>query len=123
MKKILSIVFLIIFPSISFALMPINLYQKLIISNNETEKRVLRSYVGGLKDALSASNAFLEIDNKKPLYCPPRELALTTDVFIQLINDGLSELEKTADRKSLKEIKEGELSQYTVLRMKEVFPC
>jgi hypothetical protein len=123
MKKLLILLAFVLFAETSYALMEVNLYQELIVSKNENEKKLIRNYIGGVKDALTSANALLEIDKKQPLYCPPRNLALTTDNFIQLINDGLSELDKTKSKESLKEIKEGELTHYIAIRMQQVFPC
>jgi len=103
--------------------MPVNLYQELVVSKNQNEKILIRNYLGGVKDALTSANGLLEANKKQPLYCPPRNLALTTDNFIQLINNGLSELDKTLSKESLKEIKEGELTHYIAIRMQQAFPC
>lgn len=119
MKNIVILLMFVLFAENSFAKMPVNLYQKLILSKNENERDLIRNYVGGVKDALTSANAMLEINNKQLLYCAPRNLALTTDNFIQLINDGLSEL----DKETLKEIKESELTTYITIRMQQAFPC
>jgi hypothetical protein len=123
MKKLLILLAFVLFAETSYALMSVNLYQELVVSKNENEKKLIRNYLGGVKDALNSANGLLEVNKKQPLYCPPRNLALTTDNFIQLINDGLSELDKTKSKESLKEIKEGELTHYIAIRMEQVFPC
>jgi hypothetical protein len=123
MRKIVILLAFVLFAETSYALMEVNLYQRLIVSKNENEMKLIRNYLGGVKDALTSANALLEVDKKQPLFCPPRNLALTTDNFIQLINDGLSELDKTTSKESLKGIKEGELTHYIAIRMQQVFPC
>ena len=123
MKKLLILLAFVLFAETSYALMSVNLYQELVVSKNENEKKLIRNYLGGVKDALNSANGLLEVNKKQSLYCPPRNLALTTDNFIQLINDGLSELDQTKSKESLKEIKEGELTHYIAIRMQQVFPC
>jgi hypothetical protein len=47
MKKLLILLAFVLFAETSYALMPVNLYQELVVSKNENEKKLIRGYLGG----------------------------------------------------------------------------
>jgi hypothetical protein len=49
----------------------------------------IKTYVLGLGEAFLYANINLEFNNKAPLFCPPRQLALTTENYVQILDKEL----------------------------------
>lgn len=49
----------------------------------------IKTYVLGLGEAFLYATIDLEFNKKAPLFCPPRQLALTTENYIQILDNEL----------------------------------
>lgn len=49
-------------------------------------KRVTVAYISGVGGAYSWANSELEHEGKQPMYCPPRTLALHSDLLVELVD-------------------------------------
>lgn len=55
------------------------------LKNNST----IKTYVLGLGEAFLYATIDLEFNKKAPLFCPPRQLALTTENYLQILDNEL----------------------------------
>lgn len=82
LNKILSIILMLILSNSAIA-MDVQSYEKLKNSSID----ILKVYINGVGYGYSWINSILESQERPPLYCPPRKIALNVENYLAVIDD------------------------------------
>lgn len=118
MVKILVISFVIFLFSNSLNAMSVKTYEEMMSSNNSSDVLVVKTYVFGLGEGFTMSNTVLLGRKQESLFCPPENLPLNADNFIDILN-------KTIDRykNAGKNISEMPILILLFRGLETTFPC
>lgn len=99
-----------------------DVYEK-AMSNSESRGQMM-SYVWGVGSGFEMANVDIEVHRTgKPLYCPPPEMVLTTENYLNILDARLKEV-STVKKETLGAEGYISLIEYELLQgLKKTFPC
>jgi hypothetical protein len=121
MRRILAVLFFIALGCTELAAEPsVKTYKQVMLKTNSLEATAMKTYITGLGDGITWTEAQVEHNKGKPLFCIPVQLALTTDNFVDILNREIKEMSSllTADQ-----LETSPIGSFLVIGLVQTFPC